>query len=129
MRTYRWVCHACAQVNDPGSAECNACGCPALATVAEIDRIRSAVPSQLPNPVAMRNAVALRGVSIFLFIAAWSLGSYAAPLVAWLGAFVLAAGALVFWALSEQPDSSVGGTGSARLRRLASTARGLWWPF
>lgn len=45
--TYRWRCHKCELVNEPGISICAHCGFPAIASAVEICQARGE-----PNPVA-----------------------------------------------------------------------------
>lgn len=47
MTAYTWQCHACRASNIAGIASCSACGCPARATVKDIESFRS-----MPSPTA-----------------------------------------------------------------------------
>ena len=40
MPAYRWTCLACGSTNAPRSSACDACGCPARARTADIERCR-----------------------------------------------------------------------------------------
>lgn len=43
MPNYIWVCHSCASTNPADFENCNACGCPAVASLAEIEEAKTGV--------------------------------------------------------------------------------------
>lgn len=43
MPLYAWVCHSCYATNPAGSEACGACGCPAVASVADIEEAKTGV--------------------------------------------------------------------------------------
>ena len=38
--SYRWTCHKCDRVNNPGAPLCSSCGFPAVATACEIAKAK-----------------------------------------------------------------------------------------
>lgn len=78
---YAWQCIACASANDAGLADCVRCGCPASATLRQIEqyRMQFAAPVETPHEEAVdRSAIE----------AALVASSYRAWYRAALGAFV-----------------------------------------
>lgn len=43
MPLYAWLCHSCHATNPAGSEVCGACGCPAVASVADIEEAKTGV--------------------------------------------------------------------------------------
>ncbi len=43
MPLYAWVCHSCRATNLAGSEACGACGCPAIASAADIEEAKTGV--------------------------------------------------------------------------------------
>jgi len=48
MPQYDWVCHSCNTTNPTGSEACGTCGCPALASVADIEEAKTGVKQKPP---------------------------------------------------------------------------------
>ena len=43
---YRWTCHKCKHVNEPGVAECGACGYPAVISAADIGKTKDELAAE-----------------------------------------------------------------------------------
>lgn len=43
MPLYSWICHSCHATNPAGSEGCATCGCPAVASVADIEEAKTGV--------------------------------------------------------------------------------------
>ncbi|MCE1239495.1 MAG: hypothetical protein LWW83_06180 [Azonexaceae bacterium] len=62
MALYAWVCHSCKTTNPAGSEACGACGCPAVASVAEIEEAKTGVKQ--PPRLSRKEWHALRHAEI-----------------------------------------------------------------
>jgi len=66
--SYRWSCHGCGSVNEPGVAACSGCGLLASATGAQITAARARLaPSPAPAPVKKADHWLFASGSLFLF--------------------------------------------------------------
>lgn len=62
MPHYVWVCHSCHATNPAGSEICGACGCPAIASAADIEEAKTGV--KRPPRLSRKEWQALRRAEI-----------------------------------------------------------------